>query len=279
MRKDLTISLTVMLVFGILQASSVWAVPPAVKAKSEYLLAEELFKAKDYKGAIGHAENAKDILGKSNSRIEYMLTKAYYAHNSFDKALQASETFFNLTPESESATDQYNEMVVLYSKIEAGKKKKQAHIEKNSGRWVDKGDSTVTDPQPGLMWAAAVAPKVLNLAEAREYCQDFAGGGHTDWRLPTTKELETLYVFELHNVNDLPMSILFTTLIDKNSFWSSDSSPNSDSYFSPKEDYMYYTDFYRFAGRPYSKNFHYRNEINSDHPADKVQVLPVRRGN
>ena len=97
---------------------SAYAVPKSVIAKSEYLMAEKLSNQGDHSGAIKHALKAKSLLGKSNSRIEYLLTNAYHAQGDYDKAMAAMEEFFNLTPESLSGTEEYNEMVSLYSELE-----------------------------------------------------------------------------------------------------------------------------------------------------------------
>ena len=108
---------------------SVHAAPKAVIAKSEYLMAEKLFNQGDHSGAIEHALKAKSLLGKSNSRIEYLLTNAYYAQGDYGKTMAALEEFFNLTPESRSGTPEYNEMVALYSEVENSRQKQSKLIE------------------------------------------------------------------------------------------------------------------------------------------------------
>ena len=62
-----------------------------------------------------------------------------------------------------------------------------------SDRYVDNGDGTVTDTKTGLMWAATDNGEPINWNDARSYCQNYSGGGHTDWRLPTLAELASLY--------------------------------------------------------------------------------------
>ena len=62
-----------------------------------------------------------------------------------------------------------------------------------SGRFVDNSDGTVTDTQTGLMWAAQDNGDMVNWRSARSYILEYNGGGHTDWRLPTLAELESLY--------------------------------------------------------------------------------------
>ncbi|MCK5825652.1 MAG: SUMF1/EgtB/PvdO family nonheme iron enzyme [Desulfuromusa sp.] len=109
------------------------AVPKMVKAKSEYLLAEKLLNQGNHSGAIEHALKSKTLLGKSNSRIEYLLTKAYNAQGKYAKALAALEEFFAVTPESSSGSDEYNEMVSLYSELEilTQEQRKRLETEKN----------------------------------------------------------------------------------------------------------------------------------------------------
>ena len=54
-----------------------------------------------------------------------------------------------------------------------------------SDRFVDHGDGTVTDTKTGLMWAAKDNGSHINWPNSLSHCQNFGGGGHTDWRMPT----------------------------------------------------------------------------------------------
>ena len=60
-------------------------------------------------------------------------------------------------------------------------------------RFVGHGDGTVTDTKTGLMWAANDNGSPINWPNALSYCQNYSGGGHTDWRMPTLAELTSLY--------------------------------------------------------------------------------------
>ena len=62
-----------------------------------------------------------------------------------------------------------------------------------SGRFLNNNDGTVTDVKTGLMWAAKDNENPINWSDAHAYCQNYSGGGHTDWRLPTLTELASLY--------------------------------------------------------------------------------------
>jgi hypothetical protein len=61
-------------------------------------------------------------------------------------------------------------------------------------RFIDNGDSTVSDQLTGLMWTKN-ADKANGKAEWEEALSNSAAcndGGYTDWRLPNRKELESL---------------------------------------------------------------------------------------
>ena len=68
-----------------------------------------------------------------------------------------------------------------------------------SDRFVNNGDGTVTDTKTGLMWAAKDNGDLINWTDARSYCQNYSGGGHTDWRMPSLVELTSLYDPEIQN--------------------------------------------------------------------------------
>ena len=62
--------------------------------------------------------------------------------------------------------------------------------------YTDNGDGTVTDTTTGLMWQQMWQQTSPNIAstwsQALSYCENLTLGGHTDWRLPTIKELRSL---------------------------------------------------------------------------------------
>jgi hypothetical protein len=59
----------------------------------------------------------------------------------------------------------------------------------------DNGDGTVTDQTTGLMWTKAVDAEKVSLKEARSMAAALVTGGHSDWRVPTIKELYSLMNF------------------------------------------------------------------------------------
>ena len=100
-------------------AGNVYAVPKSVKARSEYILAEKLYNEGNYEETIKHLHNAKKLLGKTNSKIQYMLVKACFKAKYYLTAQREIETYFEITEESGTSHNKYNEMIVLISEIES----------------------------------------------------------------------------------------------------------------------------------------------------------------
>ncbi len=64
----------------------------------------------------------------------------------------------------------------------------------NYGRnqYVDNKDGTITDQASGLTWAAADSSATMNWQQALAYAESLSLGGHSDWRLPNAKELQSI---------------------------------------------------------------------------------------
>ena len=56
----------------------------------------------------------------------------------------------------------------------------------------DNADGTITDRATGLMWAKADSGKGMNWEQALAYAANLKLAGHTDWRLPNAKELQSI---------------------------------------------------------------------------------------
>ena len=61
------------------------------------------------------------------------------------------------------------------------------------GRFIAYAEGTVGDTRTGLMWAAKDNGADINWQNAKSYCENYRGGGYTDWRMPTQGELAELY--------------------------------------------------------------------------------------
>ena len=96
-------------------------------------------------------------------------------------------------------------------------------------RFIDHGDGTVTDTKTSLMWATKDNGNLINWFTASSYCQDYKGGGHIDWRMPTLTELASLYDPKAKN----KYGYHITKLIDLSaaSCWASDTRKNEAARF------------------------------------------------
>jgi hypothetical protein len=57
--------------------------------------------------------------------------------------------------------------------------------------FVDNGDGTVTDKLTNLMWLQNGDSIKRDWEESIQYCEDLEHAGHTDWKLPSNKELSS----------------------------------------------------------------------------------------
>jgi len=64
---------------------------------------------------------------------------------------------------------------------------------KRDGRFIAYDNGTVLDTRTNLMWAAKDNGSDINWQGAKSYCENYRGGGYTDWRMPTLEELTGLY--------------------------------------------------------------------------------------
>ena len=58
--------------------------------------------------------------------------------------------------------------------------------------FTDNGNGTVTDSATGLMWQQSDSGEGMAWGEALAYAESLDLGGHDDWRLPNTKELQSI---------------------------------------------------------------------------------------
>jgi hypothetical protein len=61
------------------------------------------------------------------------------------------------------------------------------------GRFIAYDNGTVLDTKTNLIWAAKDNGNDISHTNAVSYCQNYRGGGYTDWRMPTRDELAGLY--------------------------------------------------------------------------------------
>jgi hypothetical protein len=83
--------------------------------------------------------------------------------------------------------------VVLIGKIQVEGKVAQAREIRKDGLFITYDSRTVLDTGTGLMWAAEDNGADINWQKAKSYCENYRGGGYSDWRMPTQDELAGLH--------------------------------------------------------------------------------------
>ena len=108
------------------------------------------------------------------------------------KTMSSDETVFGVNfvdgrikgyPKFNPRTKQANKM---YFRFVRGNK---AYGENN---FVENNDGTTTDLATGLIWQQADSGKGLNWQQALQYSESLNLAGHSDWRLPNAKELQSI---------------------------------------------------------------------------------------
>lgn len=108
--------------------------------------------------------------------------------------------------------------------------------------FIDNADGTVTDNATGLMWEQVDNGNTYNWIEALEYANESELAGYSDWRLPNTKELQSIVDYEKTTIPAIDEDYFFCT--------------NSDSWFwtSTTQGDFKYTACYIAFGKAYSKD-------------------------
>jgi hypothetical protein len=92
--------------------------------------------------------------------------------------------------------------------------------------YTDNGDGTVTDNVTGLMWQQAVPTGTYTWAQAVAYCPTLTIAGHSDWRMPSQIELESIVDFGQSNPS---INGTYFPSTPSNYFWSSSPLAGSSS--------------------------------------------------
>ena len=69
----------------------------------------------------------------------------------------------------------------------------EREVIKRDGQFIVHADGTVLDTKTGLMWASKDNGRDVTWKEAKEYCENYRGGGYADWRMPFQYELAGIY--------------------------------------------------------------------------------------
>lgn len=86
--------------------------------------------------------------------------------------------------------------------------------------FIDNGDGTVTDNATGLMWQQTDDGNTYDWVEALIYAKNSELAGYTDWRLPNTKELQSIVDYEKNTIPAIDENY-FTCTNPDSWFWTS----------------------------------------------------------
>ncbi len=91
----------------------------------------------------------------------------------------------------------------------------------NPMSYTDNANGTVTDNVTGLMWQKEDDNTTRNWTDAGTYCDSSTLGGHTDWRLPTKKELITIVDYSIPDPGPTINTTYFPNTKNARPYWSS----------------------------------------------------------
>jgi tetratricopeptide (TPR) repeat protein len=100
-------------------------------------------------------------------------------------AIASYRRYVILAPKADDARLVNDEIIKLEYKLERA----EANVLKKDGRFIAYVDGTVLDTRTNLMWAAKDNEKGISWEDANNYCENYRGGGYTDWRMPTQDEI------------------------------------------------------------------------------------------
>jgi len=90
---------------------------------------------------------------------------------------------------------------------------------RRDGRFIAYNNGTVVDTRTNLMWASKDNGSGVTWEQAKSYCENFRGGGYTDWRMPTKDELEGLYDYSIERGAECHELIRITELLNLTCRW------------------------------------------------------------
>ncbi len=109
---------------------------------------------------------------------------------------KAKRLLAQLNAQQAAEEERYRKQLAEKARIERETAQMRAYL-KQSRRFVDNGDGTVTDRRTGLVWtlldSQAELGRCVNYKTAQEYVQSLTTGGRGGWRLPTMNELGGIY--------------------------------------------------------------------------------------
>jgi tetratricopeptide (TPR) repeat protein len=157
---------------------------------SRGMAAVEMAKTpKDYERAVREFEQAAE-LAPDWPDVYFNLGSVQAKAGNYGEAVRHYKRYLELAPNASDAAKVRNEIYKLEYRAE--QYSRVSELGRN-GRFISYDNGTVLDTQTKLMWAAKDNGADINWQDAKSYCDNYSGGGYTDWRMPTQDELAGLY--------------------------------------------------------------------------------------
>ena len=175
----------------------------------------------------------------ANVKVAAKMSQPIKGYEQFETTTGAdgSFKFGKLFPTSEYQLILYSERWTLEKKIkaESGPKGETKMLpEPVMIRFMDSKEGVVLDTKTTLMWAAKDNGTDITWANAKSYCDNYRGGGYSDWRMPTQDELAGLYdtanTYKSEQIGDEVHSTELIRLTSK-WVWASETRGSDHAYF------------------------------------------------
>lgn len=138
----------------------------------------------DYKRAVNEFEQAAK-LAPNWPDIYFNLGSIQAKAGNYGEAMRHYKRYLELAPNAPDAAKVREEIYKLEYRAE-----EEVRVR---NRFIAHSNETVLDTRTDLMWAAKDNGANIDWKGAKSYCENYRGGGYSDWRMPTLDELGGLY--------------------------------------------------------------------------------------
>jgi hypothetical protein len=138
----------------------------------------------------------------NNGDAEFKIDTAYFPNTTFKDYSYMKDGAYLSSTERAETPDTYWKVEFLYGQVSLTGFPPEGFVRavcggKNESTKINNGDGTVTDLGTGLMWQQVNAEAVaVSWEAALDYCETLVRAGRGDWRLPNTKELQSIVDYE-----------------------------------------------------------------------------------
>jgi tetratricopeptide (TPR) repeat protein len=148
--------------------------PISEEVRAARVQAENAVKDKRLTDAVAHYEAGLKIdpvwpEGHFNAALIYAELEHY------DKAIWHMRAYVELVPDAPDAREARDQIAVWLDKLNS----QNAYVYK--------------DPATGMMWTRRDSGVAIYLGNRMQYCQNLRLAGYSDWRLPSSDELQSIY--------------------------------------------------------------------------------------